>query len=98
MNKKMKAALVASAVGGMFLVVGCGGTDNTNTNNNNTNSSTKTFKCEGGNSCKGLGECAGKDANGTEHDCAGKGDCKGQSWVNTTDEAECKKLQDANKS
>lgn len=82
MNKKMKAALVASAVGGMFLVVGCG--SSTDTNNNNTNSSTNEFKCEGGNACKGQGKCKGEG-----HDCAGKGECKGKGFIMVKDQAAC---------
>lgn len=78
----LKGALVASAVAGMFVVVGCGAPTT------NTNTSTKTFKCEGGNSCKGQSEC--KTAT---HDCAGKGDCKGTGWVMTKDQAECDTLK-----
>lgn len=86
----LKGALVASAVAGMFVVVGCSAPSNTN--NTNTNTSTKTFKCEGGNSCKGQGEC--KTAT---HDCAGKGDCHGTGWVMTKDQAECDTLKAKNK-
>lgn len=96
MNNKVKGALVATAVAGMFAFTACGGSTDNNTNSNtnaNTNSDTKSFKCEGGNTCEGNGAC-----NGEGHDCAGKNKCKGQGWVNTADEAACKKLQDANKS
>jgi hypothetical protein len=44
-------------------------------------------ECSGVNSCKGTGECGGKD-----HSCAGKNTCKGQGWVTKT-EKECKELK-----
>jgi hypothetical protein len=44
-------------------------------------------KCEGGNACKGKSACktAASSCNGTNA-------CKGKGWVETKDEAECKKL------
>lgn len=41
-------------------------------------------ECSGINSCKGKGECGGKD-----HSCAGKNTCKGKGWVKTS-EKDCK--------
>ena len=40
-------------------------------------------KCEGVNSCKGKGACAGAG-----HDCGGKNACKGQGYVEVS-QAEC---------
>jgi hypothetical protein len=53
-------------------------------------STAKSFKCEGANSCMGNGSCAGMG-----HDCAGKNSCKGQSYIYTTDQAECDSLKAA---
>ena len=38
-------------------------------------------QCHGVNSCKGTGECGGKD-----HDCGGKNECKGKGWNKMTQE------------
>ncbi len=86
MNNKVKGALIATAVAGLFAVSACGGStdNNSNNTNNNTNSSSKTFKCEGGNACSAQGKCEGAG-----HDCAGKNECKGKGWIYTADQAEC---------
>ena len=39
-------------------------------------------KCEGGNACKGQGDC-----HTASHDCSGKNSCKGKAWVYLTPEA-----------
>jgi hypothetical protein len=44
-------------------------------------------KCEGGNACKGKSACK-TAASG----CSGQNACKGKGWVETKDEAECKKM------
>ena len=44
-------------------------------------------KCEGGNACKGKSACK-TAASG----CSGQNSCKGKGWVETKDEAECKKM------
>lgn len=41
-------------------------------------------KCEGGNACKGQGDC-----HTAAHDCSGQNACKGKGWVHLTPE-ECK--------
>ena len=41
-------------------------------------------QCDGANSCKGTGACAGKG-----HDCSGKNTCKGQGFIKTS-AADCK--------
>ena len=44
-------------------------------------------KCEGGNACKGKSACKSASSG-----CAGQNGCKGKGWVETKDEAECKKM------
>ena len=46
----------------------------------------KQFSCEGGNSCKGKGECGN-----SEHACSGKNKCRGKGMIFTKDKAECDK-------
>jgi hypothetical protein len=44
-------------------------------------------KCEGGNACKGKSACKTASSG-----CSGQNSCKGKGWVETKDEAECKKM------
>lgn len=74
MKQFVKGALVASAVAGLVMTVGCG--DNTGTN-------TDEVKCSGVNDCSGKGECGAADGS---HDCAGKNECKGKGWVKMSKE------------
>ena len=43
-------------------------------------------ECHGINSCKGKGDCGGKEG----HACAGMNSCKGKGWLSMT-EKDCKK-------
>ncbi len=45
----------------------------------------KDMKCQGANSCKGMGACSSAG-----HGCAGKNDCKGKGWIHVGSEKECK--------
>ena len=78
MNVRVKGAVVATAVAGLFLAKGvlaqgAGG-----------KAEAKTVRCEGVNACKGQGACGG-----ATHDCAGKNACKGKGWVEVSAD-ECK--------
>ncbi len=44
-------------------------------------------KCEGGNACKGKSACKTATSG-----CSGQNSCKGKGWIETKDEAECKKM------
>jgi hypothetical protein len=77
--KSVKGAVLASAVGAMFLsgaALAQGAS-----NNSSTQSS---VKCIGGNSCKGQSSC--KSAN---NGCMGQNSCKGKGWVMATSVKEC---------
>jgi uncharacterized membrane protein len=76
MKSSMKGALIAAAVAGMFLANGAVA--------NEGKSEAKNVKCEGGNACKGHGECGGAG-----HDCAGKNTCKGKGWEKVSSAKEC---------
>jgi hypothetical protein len=80
MKNIVKGALVATAVAGMMVAVGCGTPTDTNED--------ALGKCVGGNACKGQGACEGKDKDGKEHTCAGNNACKGQGWTKTK-KADC---------
>jgi len=51
-----------------------------------------TFKCEGGNGCKGKSTCKGAD----NASCKGKNDCKGKGVAMVKDEAACTKAKAKN--
>jgi uncharacterized membrane protein len=53
---------------------------------NNKSAPDKPVKCYGVNSCKGKGQCGGKDSNA----CAGQNACKGKGWLFMSTE-ECTK-------
>ncbi|MBP1687213.1 MAG: rane protein [Deltaproteobacteria bacterium] len=78
MNARMKGAVVATAVAGMFLAKGA------LAQASEGKSEAKTVRCEGINACKGKGACGG-----ASHDCAGKNECKGKGWVEVSAD-ECK--------
>lgn len=52
----------------------------------------KTFKCVGGNSCKGTSECGVKGA----HGCHGQNSCRGKGWVMVENEKACEALKAEN--
>lgn len=90
---KTSGAVLAVAVAGMLVaMVGCAEDDKAA---EPTGQGTQLIKCEGGNSCMGLGSCEGKNPDGTSHDCAGKGSCAAQGWIETKSQAECDKAKAA---
>ncbi|MFN8626879.1 MAG: hypothetical protein U0587_12995 [Candidatus Binatia bacterium] len=80
MNVRMKGAIVATAVAGMFLARGALAQASAGAGK----AEAKTVHCEGINACKGKGAC-----NGATHSCAGKNECKGKGWLDVSAD-ECK--------
>ena len=66
-KRNKKKMLLAASVAGLLAVAGA---------LTGINTVYADIQCDGGNSCKGLGECGGKASS-----CAGKNACKGQGWV-----------------
>ncbi|MBI2083136.1 MAG: hypothetical protein HYT76_06160 [Deltaproteobacteria bacterium] len=77
MNKKLKGAILATAVAGFFFAAGT-------VNAAEEKKEEAKVKCSGINACGGKGACGG-----AEHDCAGKNSCKGKGWVKVGSEKEC---------
>jgi hypothetical protein len=77
-RKVLTGALLAAAVGTMFLTTPLFAQDSSGS------SSAAAVKCVGGNSCKGLSSCKGGN-----HACKGQNSCKGQGFVNTSTAQEC---------
>ena len=68
-----KSYLVAAAVSGLLLTSGCASTGS------GSSAESTVGQCHGVNSCKGTGDCGGKD-----YSCAGKNSCKGKGWKKMT--------------
>jgi len=79
MKTSVKGAVIAAAVAGIFsariALAEEGGAKG---------AAEAKVHCQGINSCKGKGACAGAG-----HDCAGKNECKGKGWVESS-AADCK--------
>jgi hypothetical protein len=56
--------------------------------------SSASIKCEGGNACQGLSDCATADGKSA---CTGENACKGTGYVYTQTQAQCTALQIRNK-
>jgi hypothetical protein len=79
-NKRVvKGALLASAVGLMFLAHPVMAQDSSGSMQQ------AKVKCLGANDCKGKSACKS-----TQNDCKGKNACKGKGFVPTSTEQECK--------
>jgi hypothetical protein len=75
-----KGATIAAALAG--LLTGCAA------EMEDAGTTAQGLKCEGGNECKGMSECAGKGKN----DCQGMNECAGMGWVSVDTAAECEAL------
>ena len=75
MTNRMKGAVIATAVAGLFLTKATLATAQ-------EGKAEAKVKCEGVNECKGKGAC-----NGAGHDCAGKNACKGKGFEAMTEAA-----------
>jgi hypothetical protein len=80
---------IALAVSALLAASGCsGGSDEA------ADSVSSSIKCEGGNACRGLSECATQDG---KSGCVGENACKGTGYVYTQTQAQCDALQIRNK-
>ena len=77
-RKTVTGAVLAAAVGAMFL------TSPVFAQDSSSGSSQAAVKCIGGNSCKGQSSCKG-----ASHSCKGKNACKNQGFVMTSSADEC---------
>lgn len=82
LSKGTSIALVVSA---LLVASGCssGGGET-------ASSTSEPIKCEGGNACRGLSECATADGKSL---CSGENACKGTGYVYTETQAQCIALQ-----
>jgi hypothetical protein len=83
MTKKMKGALIATAVASLFAGSAFAGDKATKAPAKDDKAAAK-VSCEGVNECKAKGECGN-----AEHECGGQNACKGKGWISLT-EKECK--------
>ena len=80
---------IALAVSALLAASGCsGGKDEA------AGSTSASIKCEGGNACQGLSECATQDGKSS---CVGENACKGTGYVYTQTQEQCEALQLRNK-
>lgn len=78
MDRRVKGALIATAVAGLFVAGGAAAQDGGGTASN--------VKCLGINDCKGTSACGVPGG----HSCHGANECKGKGWISVSEE-ECKK-------
>jgi hypothetical protein len=82
MNKlKLTGAVLATAVGLMFMTQPVFASDSSDANGTQAQAS---VKCVGGNSCKGQSECAS-----ASNSCKGQNSCKGKGYVSTASAQAC---------
>ena len=80
---------IALAVSALLAASGCsGGPEEV------TDSGSQSIKCEGGNACRGLSECATQDGKSS---CVGENACKGTGYVYTQTQEQCTALQIRNR-
>jgi hypothetical protein len=77
-RKALKGALLAAAIGAMFL------TGPVFAQESSGSMAQANVKCLGGNSCKGQSACKGGN-----HSCKGQNSCKGQGFVMTSTAQDC---------
>jgi len=77
MNKKLKGAVLASAVAGLFLAGHAALAKDSKTTEAKVH-------------CSGINACAGKGAcKSAENSCKGQNSCKGKGWIEVSSEKEC---------
>ena len=82
MNKlKLSGAVLATAVGLMFMTQPIFAADSSDANGKQAQAS---VKCVGGNSCKGQSSCKSAQSS-----CKGQNACKGKGFVMTSSAADC---------
>ena len=77
-RKTLTGAVLAAAVGAMFL------TSPVFAQDSSSGSSQAAVKCIGGNSCKGQSSCKSASSG-----CMGQNSCKGKGWVTTASAKAC---------
>ncbi len=91
---KTKQMLVSAAIAGLVSFSSSALTKSKHAEN--VKESAGSFKCHGGNACRGQGECPGVykagPKKGKYHACGGKNECRGNGFVYTLGKKECKKL------
>ena len=80
---------IAFAVSALLAASACGGSSD-----DGTSSASQPIKCEGGNACQGLSECATQDGKSS---CVGENACNGTGYVYTQTLEQCTALQIRNK-
>ena len=80
-----KGTSIALAVSVLLVASGCG-----SSGGEKASSTSEPIKCEGGNACRGLSECATADGKSL---CSGENACKGTGYVYTETQAQCTALQ-----
>ncbi|HEY0463636.1 MAG TPA: hypothetical protein VGC79_05480 [Polyangiaceae bacterium] len=80
---------IALAVSALLAASGCSGASD-----EPSSSASQPIKCEGGNACQGLSECATQDG---KSGCVGENACKGTGYVYTQTQEQCEALQIRNK-
>ncbi len=80
---------IALAVAALLAASGCGGGTGAP-----VTTTDQLIKCEGGNACKGLSECATADGKSS---CTGENACNGTGYVYTQTQEQCTALQLRNK-
>lgn len=80
---------IALAVSALLAASACSGG-----NEEDAKSASGSIKCEGGNACQGLSECATQDGKSS---CVGENACNGTGYVYTQTQEQCTALQLRNK-
>jgi len=80
---------IALAVSALLTASACGGSSE-----EPNDSASPPIKCEGGNACQGLSECATQDGKSS---CVGENACNGTGYVYTQTQEQCTALQLRNK-
>ncbi len=86
---RSQATNIALAVSALFAASGCSGGAS-----ESSAAKTEAIRCEGGNACAGLSECATQDGKSS---CAGENACKGTGYVYTETQEQCTALQIRNR-
>jgi hypothetical protein len=84
-----KGTSIALAMTALLVASGCG-----SNGGSDASSTREPIKCEGGNACAGLSECATADGKSL---CSGENACKGTGYVYTATQEQCTALQIRNK-
>jgi hypothetical protein len=76
---------IALAVSALLTASACGGSAD-----DAASAASQPIKCEGGNACQGLSECATQDGKSS---CVGENACNGTGYVYTETQEQCEALQ-----